>query len=231
MPPPSTLSVGMEVHQESRAVASVANEDGAEVVALGSSGTRQCDLARRIRKLHAQSPHRVFVSEAGPAGMGSSAIGRNKGMSAGSWPPLCSRRRPGSRSTPTAATPSTWPAGGAQELCPRSMSPRSQPKPGVTCVAPVKRPGATSRRRRIGSQPFASGRLVARWAPSPEHGRPAGGPSPSRSACPPHSRTRRVSSTGHTVLPAIGSGAAPVWCHPRQRSEGQHPRPSSEAGP
>ena len=44
----STLYVGMDVHKESIAVAYVAQEHGAEVVSLGTIGTRQCD----IDKLH-----------------------------------------------------------------------------------------------------------------------------------------------------------------------------------
>src|SRR5919106_694375 len=66
--PPSTLYVGMDVHKESIAVAYVANEYGAEVVSLGSIGTRQCDIDMLIRKLHSKSKHLVFVYEAGPCG-------------------------------------------------------------------------------------------------------------------------------------------------------------------
>jgi transposase len=65
---PRTLDVGMDVHQESIAVAYVAKEYGAEVVSLGRIGTRQCDIDRRIRTLHAKSKHLVFVYEAGPCG-------------------------------------------------------------------------------------------------------------------------------------------------------------------
>jgi hypothetical protein len=38
----STLAVGLAVHKASLAVASVAQEDGVEVVSLGTVGTRQC---------------------------------------------------------------------------------------------------------------------------------------------------------------------------------------------
>ena len=51
----NTLYVGMDVHQESMAVASVANEDGAEVVSLGTIGTRPCDLDGLIRKILASA--------------------------------------------------------------------------------------------------------------------------------------------------------------------------------
>jgi transposase len=64
----STLSVGLDVHQESIAVAYGAQEHHAEVVYVGTIGTRQCDIATRIRKLQSKSPHLVFVYEAGPCG-------------------------------------------------------------------------------------------------------------------------------------------------------------------
>jgi transposase len=68
MPQSTTLYVGMDVHKESLAVAYVAQDHGAEVVFLGSIGTRQCDLDQLIRKLHSKATHLVFVYEAGPCG-------------------------------------------------------------------------------------------------------------------------------------------------------------------
>jgi transposase len=64
----STLYVGMDVHKESIAVAYVAHEYGAEVVSLGTIGTRQCDIDKLIRQLHSKSKQLVFVYEAGPCG-------------------------------------------------------------------------------------------------------------------------------------------------------------------
>jgi transposase len=64
----STLYVGMDVHQESIAVAYVTNEHHAEVVYFGAIGTRQYDLDQVIRKLQSKSKHLVFVYEAGPCG-------------------------------------------------------------------------------------------------------------------------------------------------------------------
>jgi transposase len=64
----STLSVGMAVHQESIAVAYVAEEHHAEVVYLGTIGTRPCDIDQLIRKMQSKSTHLVFVYEAGPCG-------------------------------------------------------------------------------------------------------------------------------------------------------------------
>ena len=63
-----TLYIGLDVHQESIAVAYVAKEDHAEVISLGNIGTRQCDIDQRIRKMQSKSKHLVFVYEAGPCG-------------------------------------------------------------------------------------------------------------------------------------------------------------------
>jgi transposase len=68
MPKSSTLYVGLDVHKESIAVAYVAKAHEAEVVSLGSIGTRQCDIDTLIRRLQSKSPHLVFVYEAGPCG-------------------------------------------------------------------------------------------------------------------------------------------------------------------
>jgi transposase len=68
MPQSTTLDVGMDVHKESIAVAYIAQDHGAEVVFLGSIGTRQCDLDQLIRKMHSKATHLVFVYEAGPCG-------------------------------------------------------------------------------------------------------------------------------------------------------------------
>src|SRR5713101_2979325 len=63
-----TLDVGMDVHKESIAVAYVAKDHDAEVVSLGTFGTRQCDIDKLIRKLQSKAKHLVFVYEAGPCG-------------------------------------------------------------------------------------------------------------------------------------------------------------------
>jgi methylmalonyl-CoA mutase cobalamin-binding subunit len=56
-----TLYVGMDGHQESIAVAYVAKDHDAEVISLGTFGTRQCDIDTRIRQLQSQVKHLVFV--------------------------------------------------------------------------------------------------------------------------------------------------------------------------
>src|SRR5712691_1284383 len=68
MPQSRTLSVGMDGHKESIAVASVGQDHGAEVLSLGTVGTRQWDLDTLIRQLQSKSKQLVFVDEAGPCG-------------------------------------------------------------------------------------------------------------------------------------------------------------------
>src|SRR6266446_10726646 len=63
-----TLYVGMDVHKESIAVAYVAQDHGAEVISLGTIGTRQCDSDKLLRQLRSKSTQLVFVYEAGPCG-------------------------------------------------------------------------------------------------------------------------------------------------------------------
>jgi transposase len=62
--------VGVDVHQEAIAVASVAQDHGAEVVSLGTIGTRQCDLDQLLRQLHSKAKHLIVGYEAGPCGYG-----------------------------------------------------------------------------------------------------------------------------------------------------------------
>src|SRR5215510_5548023 len=64
----STLFVGLDVHKETIAVAYVAEEREAEVVSLGTSGTRQGDIDKLIRKLQSKGKTLHFVYEAGPCG-------------------------------------------------------------------------------------------------------------------------------------------------------------------
>ena len=64
----STLFIGLDVHKETIAVAYVAEEREAEVLSLGTIGTRQCDIDKVIRKLQAKGKPLHFVYEAGPCG-------------------------------------------------------------------------------------------------------------------------------------------------------------------
>jgi transposase len=65
---PNTLYIGLDVHKESIAVAYGVPAQGAEVIYLGTIGTRQCDIDPLIRKLQSKRKHLVFVYEAGPCG-------------------------------------------------------------------------------------------------------------------------------------------------------------------
>ena len=78
-----TLYVGLEVHKESISVASIAKEHHAEVVYLGTIGTRQCDIDKLVRNLQSKSQHLVFVYEAGPCGYWLSRYLTKKGH--GGW--------------------------------------------------------------------------------------------------------------------------------------------------
>jgi transposase len=64
----STLYVGLDVHKDAIAVAYVAKDHDADVIYLGTGGTRHGDIDQLIRKLQSKAPHLVFVYEAGPCG-------------------------------------------------------------------------------------------------------------------------------------------------------------------
>ena len=68
MPQSSTLYVGLEVHKDAIAVASVAKAHDAAVLYLGPSGTRQADIDQLVRKRPSKATPLVFVYEAGPCG-------------------------------------------------------------------------------------------------------------------------------------------------------------------
>jgi transposase len=62
----STLDLGLDVHKDSIAVAYVATDHDAEVIDLGTIGTRQAAIEQRMRKMPSKAQHLVFVYEAGP---------------------------------------------------------------------------------------------------------------------------------------------------------------------
>jgi hypothetical protein len=57
----SMLDIGLDVHKDFLAVAYVAKEHGAEVISLGTIGTRHADIDQLIRTMQAKAPHLVFV--------------------------------------------------------------------------------------------------------------------------------------------------------------------------
>jgi transposase len=64
----STLYIGMDVHKDTIAVAYVAKAHVAEVVFLGTIGTRHGNIDQLIRKMPSKAKHLLFVYEAGPCG-------------------------------------------------------------------------------------------------------------------------------------------------------------------
>jgi transposase len=63
-----TLCIGMDVHQDTIAVAYVAHEHGAAVTFLGTIGTRQGDLDHLVRQMPSKATQLICVYEAGPCG-------------------------------------------------------------------------------------------------------------------------------------------------------------------
>jgi transposase len=92
-----TLYVGLDVHKESIAVAYAPEERGAEVVSLGSIGTRQCDIDKLIRQLQAKGAQLVFVYEAGPCGYWLYRYLTRRGLSCHVVAPSLIPRKPGDR--------------------------------------------------------------------------------------------------------------------------------------
>jgi transposase len=74
MPQSRTLYIGMDVHKDAMAVAYVAKAHDAEVVFLGTIGTRHGDIDQLIRRMPSKANHLIFVYEAGPVATGSTAI-------------------------------------------------------------------------------------------------------------------------------------------------------------
>ena len=92
-----TLYGGMDVHQDSIAVASGAQEHGAEVVSLGTIGTRQADSDHLTRKRQSKANHLVFVYEAGPCGSWLSRDLRKTGDDCGVVAPSLMPKQAGER--------------------------------------------------------------------------------------------------------------------------------------
>jgi transposase len=95
--PSRTRFIGMDVHNETIAVAYVAQDHGAEVTYLGTIGTRQCDIDPRIRTMPSQATPLVLVSEAGPCGDWLSRDLRTKGHDGGVVAPSLMPKQAGDR--------------------------------------------------------------------------------------------------------------------------------------
>ena len=93
----STLFVGLDVHKETIAVAYVAEERGAEVVSLGTIGTRQGDIDKMIRKLQSKGKTLHLVYEAGPCGYWLYRYLTKKNLHCGVVAPSCIPKKAGDR--------------------------------------------------------------------------------------------------------------------------------------
>lgn len=91
-----TLYVGLDVHKESIAVA-YATDDGSDVVFVGETGTRHCDIDKLVRKLRSKAKNLVFVYEAGPCGYWLYRYLTKKGLACWVVSPTLIPRRAGDR--------------------------------------------------------------------------------------------------------------------------------------
>jgi len=92
-----TLYVGLDGHKDSIAVAYAPEDRGAEVVSLGTIGTRQCDIDKLIRTLQSKGAALVFVYEAGPCGYWLYRYLTRKGLPCHVVAPSLIPRKPGDR--------------------------------------------------------------------------------------------------------------------------------------
>src|SRR5215510_3065067 len=93
----STLYIGLDVHKESITVAYVAQDHHAEVVSLGTIGTRQGDIDQLSRQMQAKSQQLIFVYEAGPCGDWLSRYLTTKGQVCWVVAPSLIPKKPGER--------------------------------------------------------------------------------------------------------------------------------------
>jgi transposase len=89
----------MDVHNETMAVASGAQEHGAAVISLGTRGTRPCASAQLVRNMPAKATHLIFVSEAGPCGSWLSRYLTTKGYDCWGVAPSLLPKKSGDRVT------------------------------------------------------------------------------------------------------------------------------------
>ena len=128
----STFCVGMDVHEESIAVASVTQAHSAEVVSLGTIGTRQRDIDKLLRHLQSKGQPLVFVYDAGPCGSWLSRDLMHNGDVCGVVAPSLIPKNQATGSTPTGVTPGNWPGSCAPGTSPLCMCPPSTMKPSAT---------------------------------------------------------------------------------------------------
>jgi transposase len=87
----------LDVHKDSIAVAYASDDGPADPVALGTIGTRQCDIDALLRKLQSKGGRLVFVYEAGPCGYWLYRYLIGKGLGCLVVAPSLIPRKPGDR--------------------------------------------------------------------------------------------------------------------------------------
>ena len=188
MPQSRTLDVGMDVPQESIAVASGATEQGAAGSALGTCGPRPCARDTLMRKRPSQATPRVVVSDAGPWGSGLARALTNQDdvcwVVAPSWMPT----KAGDRITTDRRDARPW----ARRMRAGDRPPVSVPAVDEAALRALRRARAATRRalqaatRRLTAVVLRPERRApgrAPWRPAPRRGRREGGcptPAPQR---------------------------------------------------
>ncbi len=77
----TTLCVGLDIHEDSIAVAYAAEDRSAEMVLVGPIGARQCDIdkpARQVQSGASESGHRAAVPLAARLGIRATASAENQ---------------------------------------------------------------------------------------------------------------------------------------------------------
>src|SRR5215211_6645435 len=103
-----TLYMGMDVHKDTIAVAYVAKAHDAEVVFLGTIGTRHCDIDHLIRKMQSKAKHLIFVYEAGSCGSWLYRYLSTKGYDGRVVAPSLIPQKPGDRVTTARRDAGQW---------------------------------------------------------------------------------------------------------------------------
>jgi hypothetical protein len=85
MSPSTRLFIGLDVHQDSRAVAYVAHAHGAAGADLGTSGPRQSAIDHLARTLPSQPRRGSLSRKRGPVAPGSPGISPHQATTAAWW--------------------------------------------------------------------------------------------------------------------------------------------------
>jgi transposase len=94
-----TRFIGMDVHKAAMAVASVAQDHGAEATYVGAIGTRQGGSDQLVRTMPSKTTHLIFVYEAGPCGSWLARSLTQKGYDCWGVVPSLLSHKPGDRVT------------------------------------------------------------------------------------------------------------------------------------